>query len=52
MQTVVANGVGRGEMGWLEEAQPLFADRKSLDGFLAARAMVGEAGGWGDIKFW
>lgn len=25
-----------------KEAQPLFADRKSLDGFLAARAMVGE----------
>lgn len=52
MQTVISNSVGRGDMGWPEEAQPLFADRKSLDGFLAARAMVGEAGGWGDIKFW
>ena len=29
---------------WLKEARPLFADRESLDNFLAARAMVaGEA---------
>ena len=47
---IPANGGGGGDMGWPEEAQPLFADRTSLDGFLAARAMVGEAGGWGDIN--